>query len=420
MPLAGPYTPPGARTIVVWDGVDGVQEFGGGGPAVWDIDGVLEVSATASGIRTIFGIFTDWGVAYVSDGKSPVIINVRIVGQVAFFFSDITAQLYLGGALIGNPLTISITTPGPAFFDETFTGTVNFEGVPPVLHDWGVDLTEADVEDPGFGVRLTWEDPTFLQMDGISVSVQFEQIPSDIKLNSPSYSVDEDAGTVTITVQRADGDYGAADIDYATSDGTAIAGVDYTATAGTLSWADGDSANKTFTVPITLRAGYQGNRTFWITLSTPVGWITLGTPSTAPVTIIETTSVPSAEVLLNNALTGYAPLTALVGAGIYRLRFPPGVSFPLCVFQRITTHRDHALNGEALEKAPLFQIVCYADDPVEATTIAEAVEAACVSGIAAAGFADVTMGNEMAQYHPDADLYSTLVEVECLQPVPRA
>ena len=420
MPLAGPYTPPGARTIIAWDGVDGIQEFGGGGPAVWDIDGVLEVSVTASGIRTIYGTFTSWGVTYVSDGKSPVIINVRVVGQIAFFGSDLTAQLYLGGALIGNPITISLVVLGPAFFDRTFMGTVNFEGAPPALDDWGVDLTEADVEDPGFGVRLTWENPTFLQMDGVSVSVQFEQIPSTIQLSRPSYSVDEDAGTVTVYVQRADGDYGAADIDYATSNGSAIAGVDYTATNGTLSWADGDSGNKTFNVPITNRAGYQGNRTFRVTLSTPVGWITLGTPSTATVTIVETTPVPSAEELLNDTLTGYAPLTALVGAGVYRLRFPPGVSFPLCVFQRVTSHRDHALSGEALEKAALFQIVCYADDPVGATTVAEAVEAACVSGIAAAGFADVTMGNEMAQYHPDADLYSQLVEVECLQPAPVA
>lgn len=398
--------------------MDGIQESGGGA-ADWTIDGALDVSVTSNGGRTIYGDFTDWGVTYASDGKTPAIINVRVVGQIAFFLSDITAQLYLDGALIGNPLTISITTMGPAFFDRTFSGTVNFGGVPPVLHDWGVDLTEADVEDAGFGVRLTWVDPTFLQMDGISVSVEFEQIPSVIDLSGPSYSVDEDAGTVTITVQRADGDYGAADIDYATSDGDAVAGVDYTATSGTLSWADGDSADKTFTIPITLRAGYQGNRTFWITLSSPVGWVELGTPATAPVTILEATAVPSAEELLNDTLTGYAPLTALVGAGIYRLRFPPGMSFPLCVFQRISTYRKHALVGGALENAALFQIVCYADDPVEATTIAEKVEAACVSGIAAAGFADVSMGNEMAQYHPDADLYSQLVEVECLQPVPK-
>ncbi len=127
----------------------------------------------------------------------------------------------------------------------------------------------------------------------------------------------------------------------------------------------------------------------------------------------------SAEALLDGVLTGYAPLTALVGTGIYRLHFPPGVSFPLCVFQRITTAKIDALPGEPLERRVGFQIDCYADDPVEATTVAEAVESALVGGIGAPLFADVTLGNEIARYHPDPELYSQLVEVECLKPVPR-
>jgi uncharacterized repeat protein (TIGR01451 family) len=74
-------------------------------------------------------------------------------------------------------------------------------------------------------------------------------------------------------------------IDYATADGTAIAGSDYTATSGTLTFTPTDT-EETFTVTILDDDIYEGDETFTITLSNPSN-ATLGTPSSAVVTITD-------------------------------------------------------------------------------------------------------------------------------------
>ena len=69
-------------------------------------------------------------------------------------------------------------------------------------------------------------------------------------------------GKVTITALRIGGGSGAVGVSYATADGTATAGSDYTAVAGSLTWVSGDKANKTFTVPILHDALDETNETF--------------------------------------------------------------------------------------------------------------------------------------------------------------
>ena len=78
---------------------------------------------------------------------------------------------------------------------------------------------------------------------------------------------------------------GAVSVQYATVRGSAQPGQDYTAASGTLNWADGDMANKTFTVPITNDTVFEGNETVNLTLSNPTGGATLGSQSTALLTI---------------------------------------------------------------------------------------------------------------------------------------
>jgi hypothetical protein len=74
--------------------------------------------------------------------------------------------------------------------------------------------------------------------------------PGLLQFSAAAYSVGESGGLKTIAVQRVGGSNGVVMVDYATSNGTALAGSDYTTTSGTLMWGNGDSANKTFNVPI--------------------------------------------------------------------------------------------------------------------------------------------------------------------------
>jgi CSLREA domain-containing protein len=109
-----------------------------------------------------------------------------------------------------------------------------------------------------------------------------------LQFSAANYNDTEtNAGThnVTVTVQRTGASSGAVSVHYATSDGTATAGSDYTATSGDLNWADGDAADKTFNVTVNGDTTVEPHETINLTLSAPTGGAALGTPNTATVTI---------------------------------------------------------------------------------------------------------------------------------------
>ena len=90
------------------------------------------------------------------------------------------------------------------------------------------------------------------------------------------YNVNESSGNAVLTVQRLNGSTGAVSVAYATSNGTATAGSDFTTTTGTLNWANGDAANKTIMVPILQDAVLEGYEAFTVALSTPTGGVSIG------------------------------------------------------------------------------------------------------------------------------------------------
>ena len=109
--------------------------------------------------------------------------------------------------------------------------------------------------------------------------------PGALRFSAANYNVSEGAGNVTLTLQRVNGDDGAVSVQYATSNGSATAGSDYTAKSGTVNWADNDDNNKTVTVAILNDTAQEGNEAFTVTLSNPGGGATLGSPAAATVTI---------------------------------------------------------------------------------------------------------------------------------------
>ncbi|MFY9823285.1 MAG: Calx-beta domain-containing protein [Thermoanaerobaculia bacterium] len=106
--------------------------------------------------------------------------------------------------------------------------------------------------------------------------------PGVIKFDEATFEAAESAGQAVITVERSGGEDGAVTVHYATSDGTATAGQDYTAASGTLSWAAGDETPKTFAVPVTDDTTAEGVETIHLTLSSPTGGATIGGPGLAP------------------------------------------------------------------------------------------------------------------------------------------
>ncbi|TWU57387.1 Calx-beta domain-containing protein [Rubripirellula reticaptiva] len=131
--------------------------------------------------------------------------------------------------------------------------------------------------------------------------------PGVLSVSPATVSVNEDAGNATFTVTRASGSDGAVTVAYATADGTATAGSDYTATSGVLSFADGETS-KTVTVPILDDADPEAAETFTLTISAPTGGATLGTAVTSTATIAANDAVTPVPGVLS-----ISPATVSVG-----------------------------------------------------------------------------------------------------------
>ncbi|HQU41918.1 MAG TPA: DUF4214 domain-containing protein, partial [Pirellulales bacterium] len=118
-------------------------------------------------------------------------------------------------------------------------------------------------------------------------------IPGSLEFSAATFNANETAPTATITVTRSGGSAGAVSVTFATSNGTALAGTDYTTTSQTVSWAAGDTTNKTVTIPlIDDNATGESNQTVDLALSAPSGGATLGPQSTATLNIGEDNDVP--------------------------------------------------------------------------------------------------------------------------------
>ena len=80
----------------------------------------------------------------------------------------------------------------------------------------------------------------------------------------------EFAGTTYLAVARSGGRNGAASVSFASSYGTAGA-ADFTASTGTLTWADGEAGTQYIPIALTDDSDAEGDETFTVTLSSVTG-----------------------------------------------------------------------------------------------------------------------------------------------------
>ncbi len=108
--------------------------------------------------------------------------------------------------------------------------------------------------------------------------------PGYLGLESSVYTVNEGNGSVSIAVVRTFGKDGEVSIDYKTASGTATSPADFTATSGTLRFADGE-VRKTIVIPIINDTVKEPPEGFNLVIENPKGGATLLAPRTATATI---------------------------------------------------------------------------------------------------------------------------------------
>lgn len=153
----------------------------------------------------------------------------------------------------------------------------------------------------------------------IQVQVVFDP---RISVAETNLNVDEQSGVAHVVVQRQFSSVGALSVDYVTSDGSASSGSDYYPVSGTLTWADGDMADKTIIISIRPDVVAEGQEDFTLTLSGVIGGKIDPGASAATVTLLDAGQrvTSFAPGFFNTTVYAIEPLNngkALVGGNIY-------------------------------------------------------------------------------------------------------
>lgn len=193
------------------------------------------------------------------------------------------------GDVSANFTTVAGTADAGLDFEAT-SGTLFFpSGVTqqtlsiPLLDD---EVFEGDGEtfsvilsDPSGGVRLGSATEAIVSIT--------DQPAGSLALQRSSFTL-APGEDIEVVVVRSDGVEGQVTIDYSTEDGTAVAGVDYTAAGGTLVFAPGETRQSFRISSLVDPDGTQTEaeiRTFTINLSNPTGGAALGSPTAAEVSV---------------------------------------------------------------------------------------------------------------------------------------
>ncbi|KAM9861831.1 hypothetical protein ACI1US_02291 [Leucobacter sp. BZR 635] len=120
-----------------------------------------------------------------------------------------------------------------------------------------------------------------------AVEVQEALLPAESSVGVVADVTVANGETAVFAIERSvtdtDRELPEASVRISTSDGTAIAGTDYTASEATVHWAAGESGAKTFSVPTTKRSGELAARSFTVTLSDPSEGLTITRESAAAI-----------------------------------------------------------------------------------------------------------------------------------------
>lgn len=239
----------------------------------------------------------------VNQGESNVVVRLVRTGG-----SNTTATVFFntsdGSAKTGIDYTATSGTI--TFANGISTNTVNIPILPgnPLSTNQTVNL------------KLSNPNGMVLGAQSNAVLTIIATGPTVLQFSRPTYNFHEHVGKARLAVIRFGSNAAGASVNFATSDGTAVDGVDYHGVSGTLVFpARTETANIVF--PFVKFNTFQSNKTVLATLSSPLGG-SLGTQDTALVTIVN--DKPQAVSFTNGA--GAVATLRLLRAGT--MDVPPG------------------------------------------------------------------------------------------------
>ncbi|ARO23016.1 hypothetical protein CO659_21070 [Rhizobium sp. S9] len=245
---------------------------------------------------------------FVSESAGAATITVVRTGSTSGQLTLEYTTNEIGGA--GAAQAGADYTP-PTFNGRANTGQVVFADgessktfAIPIVNDPDAEGTETfsvGIQNPGPGGSLA-------APRTVLVSIVDDDSAPTISVSNPVITLSEAAAAATITVQRSGNIDATASVAYATSNGSAIAGSDYTATTGVLTFAAGQ-AIQTISIPLLNNTTAESNESFTVNLSNPTGAV-LGSQATATVNILDDDS-NLGNLVRQTVVTGLTEPTAL-------------------------------------------------------------------------------------------------------------
>ena len=255
----------------------------------------------------------------VSEGATNAVIGVIRTGGTNTPVSATYATALPAGSTAIPATTPS--TPGQDFIPVS--GQVSFAAgetskffTVPILNDAVVEA------DDTFEVQLF--NFTGGSTPGLSTNTVVTIIDDDINISfaSSAFSVSEDAGVAVITVNRIGVINSSVSVGFATTSGSAIAGLDYANRSGTLFFGAGVNS-QTFTVALVDDQLVEPDELLNLILTGPSGGVALGSPNRATLTILDD------EIIFNFSLSNYTvgELDATINVKVVRSGNPNVAAF---------------------------------------------------------------------------------------------
>jgi len=190
------------------------------------------------------------GIVSFADGETVKIILLKFINNLTADPNEVFTVVLsdpTGGAVVGTPGTVTITI----------------------------------LDNDGGGGNTTTTSPS-----SSPSSAGPSAAGGTITFGAWAYALDESAGAASITVLRKGNTASAVTVEYATSQGTATTGLNYTDTKGTLSFAAGETS-KSFSVTMLDNGTIDGNKNLTVKLSNPTGGAVLEDPSSVQLTVVD-------------------------------------------------------------------------------------------------------------------------------------
>ena len=151
----------------------------------------------------------------------------------------------------------------------------------------------------------------FSLSNAVLTITDYKQLPGMLVFDQSEYVVSERGANAVLTVLRTNGWTGTVSVQYQTTGGTATPGVNYDAQSGVLVFADGQT-DRTITIPVHDNHLAQGNATFNVILSSPLGGAILAGNPSAEVTITEVDfGTGSLDLSFDPGTAANAPVSAV-------------------------------------------------------------------------------------------------------------